>query len=566
MNATARSESGLIDRFPVNGEKGYSAFWRRDRSPIEVVELAKLLAGLRKVGSFIGNNLGTIVWAGMDYTDGIALDPRPTMGVYPIPADKTDIMVGATIRKALEKKEWSERLKKFASEVSLPPPYAYKFGLYIDMCEQIYLDCLSNRNILGLYTEKARQWQYSENAKQFIQPPTFTHLLHLWWRIAADRTDEKYKTEYVDRSGGDVSGKTNLTQFYGKPMAILNSIVEKLIHECPAIEGVTERLDHRLKLYLSIWPALLGFVKFWPGDRLDPFLIPDTFREEVDGEDEDNKALKAVMTSYARQIESAIRGKKSFTEDVMANVKNIDDVVEIERNDLVMGAANKIDRELFQKLKLIIKAASQRRTVYNRGLTSGKIDRRRLYRAPTSGTAFHLKKNEFELLNDIIIVVDASGSMADPEKWEQTETIVQTLFSAVKCFNPSSRMYAYNEVKNKCRLTEIFVRGGFFSVLPHGKTASGEAIIATALSMKVRHKKPFLIHITDGASNWGCGVKDAIDFCRRKKINLLTLGIGCSPAGKQALKKEYASLVQFIDKIDELPNVFGTLIRSINWQ
>ena len=71
-------------------------------------------------------------------------------------------------------------------------------------------------------------------------------------------------------------------------------------------------------------------------------------------------------------------------------------------------------------------------------------------------------------------------------------------------------------------------------------------------NLKGRNKKPFLIHITDGASNWGCGVGDAIAYCRKEKINLLTLGIGCSPANKQTLKKEYGNLVQFIDRIDEL--------------
>lgn len=567
MNAEARSEFRVVDRFPVAGEQGYSAFWRRDKSPIEVIELAKLLGSLRKIGSFVGSNLGTIVWAGMDHKNGIALDPTPVVGVYPVPPDRTDIMVGITVRKAFETREWSERLKKIGAEKASPlPPYRYKLKLFLDMCEQVYLDCLSNCTVLGVYTEKARLWEYTNKAQGFLTPPTFTHLLHLWWRIAADRGGEKYTEPFRDTTAGNVRGVGNLAKLYGEPMALLNSMVGRLIHECPEIPRVTERCEYRLNLYLSVWSDLLNYVKFWPGDRSDPFLIQDPELREVELEDEEKKALQETIYSFARQIESTFRRKVNYSEEVRGNVKNIDDVVQIEKNDLVMDATNRVDKVLLQKLKLIIKAASQRRTVYNRGLTSGKIDRRRLYRAPTSGTAFHAKKNEFELLNDIVIVVDASGSMADPEKWEQTETIVQTLFSAIKSFNPNSKMFAYNEVNNKCRLTEIFVRGGFFSVLPHGKTASGEAIIATALNLKVRNKKPFLIHITDGASNWGCGVGDAIAFCRRRRINLLTLGIGCSPAGKQSLKKEYDNLVQFIDKIDELPDVFRSLIRCINWQ
>ena len=567
MNAEASSQSGVVDRFLVKGERGYSAFWRRDKSPIEVIELAKLLGSLRKVGTFIGSNLGTIVWEGMEHKNGISVDPTPVVGVYPVPADRTDLMVGITIRKAFETREWSERLKSIAIDKATPlPPYRYKLKLFLDMCEKVYVDLLSNRSFLGVYTEKARLWEYVNKAQGFLTPPTFTHTLHLWWRIASDRSGQKYKEPFRDITAGTVRGVGNLAKLYGKPIEILNSMVGPLMDECPAIARVTDRCDFRMELYLSAWFELLEYVKFWPGDRSDPFLIQDPEFREVELEDDEKLALQETIYSFARQIESTFRRKVSFSEEVRGNVKNIDDVVQIEKNDLVMDAPNRVDQALLQKLKLVIKSASQRKTIYNRGLTSGKIDRRRLYRAPTSGLAFHAKKNEFELLNDIVIVVDASGSMADPEKWEQTETIVQTLFTAVKSFNRTSKMFAYNEVNNKCRLTEIFVQGGFFSVLPHGKTASGEAIIATALNMKFRHKKPFLIHITDGASNWGCGVKDAIDFCRKKRINLLTLGIGCSPAGKQSLQKEYGNLVQFIDKIDELPNLFGNLIRCINWQ
>ncbi|MBF0523852.1 MAG: VWA domain-containing protein [Deltaproteobacteria bacterium] len=562
MTTEARPENGMIDRFCITGEEGYSAFWRRDKSPVEVMELAKLLGSLRKIATFIGPNLGSIVWAGMDHKNGIALDPTPVVGTYPVPADKTDIMVGITVRRALETREWSERLKKIGAEKTSPlPPYRYKLKLYLDMCELVYLDCLSNRSIWGIYTEKARLREYRDKSQGFLVPPTFTHLLHLWWRIAADRGGEKYKEPFRDITAGNVRGVGNLARLYGKPMALLNSMVGPLIHECPEISRVIERSEYRMNLYLSTWTELLEFVKFWPGDRSDPFLIQDPDFREVELEDEEKKALKETIYSFARQIESTFKRKVSYSDEVRGNVKNIDDVVQIERNDIVMHASNRIDKQLFHKLLLIIKSAAQRKTVYNRGLTSGKIDRRRLYRAPTSGTVFHIKKNEFELLNDIVMVVDASGSMSDPAKWEQTETIVQTLFSAVKTFNPNSRMFAYNEVKNKCRLTEIFVGGGFFSVLPHGKTASGEAIIATALSMRAGNKKPFLIHITDGASNWGCGVNDAIAFCRKRRINLLTLGIGCSPSGRQALKKEYGNLVQFLDKIDDLPDLFQSLLR-----
>jgi hypothetical protein len=567
-NAAAVAESGngngVIDLFRIAGEKGHSAFWRRDKSPVEIMELAKLLRGLRKISSFVGQNLGTVVWAGMDYRDGIALDPGPIIGTYPIPADRTDIMVGITVRKAFETREWSERLKRIGNAKASPlPPYKYKLKLYLDMCEQVYLDCLSNRNVLGVYTERARLWEYTNKSQGFLMPPTFTHLLHLWWRIAADRGGQKYKEPFRDITAGTVAGVGNLVKLYGKPMDLLNSMTGALIHELPMVASVAKRAEERLDLYLSTWPHLLEIVKFWPGDRNDPFLIQDPAFREVELEDEEKKALQETIVSFARQIESVVRGKKtSYSEDVRANVQNINDVVQIERNDIVMPCRNKVDKRLLHQLQMIVKAAAQRIVIYNRGLTSGKIDRRRLYRAHTTGEIFHLKKSEFELRNDMIILVDASGSMSDPERWDRTETILQTLFSALRAYNPNAKLFAYNEVKNKCRLTELCISGHYFTVLPHGKTASGEAIIASAVNLKGRNKKPFIIHVTDGASNWGCGVSDAIRFCRNRKISLLTLGIGCSPASKSSLKKEYGNLVRFVEKIDELPDLFAALLRS----
>ena len=562
-----RDIKGYIDRFRISEGTGHSAFWRRDTSYNQSIELAKLLVGIRKIAAFIGKNLGTIVWSGMDYKTGISLDPSMVLGTYPVPASKTDVMVGVTIREALQRTHWSERLKDIASSMcDLSPPYALKFNLFISMCEKVYIDCISNRNILGLYTEAARQWELTEKAGQFLQPPTVIQLLCIWWKMAADRGGEGYKKAYIDRTVGSIAGKIDLTDIYGPPIALLNSIVPKLINDCQRILGVTERGDFRLKLYLSIWPEFLEFIKFWPTDRSDPFLIPDSFRKDMEKEDKEKDALKATIISFAEEVEAAIQKKNpDLTADVRANVTNVDDVVEIVGNDIVMRAPDRIDKPLLNQLRLTLKSATQRRTIYNRGLTAGKIDRRKLFRAQTTGEAFLLKKNTFELPNDVVLIVDATGSMADPNKWNQAQTIMQTLFSAIRQYNRNARMFAYNEVKDKCRLTEIYTSGTFFTVLPHGRTASGEAIIATALKLKHRNKKPFIIHITDGASNWGCGVKDAIAFCGKKRINLLTIGIGCSPSAKTSLREEYGTLAQFVDQVDALPQLLRTLINKSKW-
>ncbi|GAB6907659.1 hypothetical protein JCM12296A_34960 [Desulfosarcina cetonica] len=563
MNINASIRRQPIDRFEVLGNEGYSAFWRKNTSPVETLEMARLLTGLRKVATFIGRNLGSIVWTGMEHKNGIALDPSLVMGTYPVPTGKTDIMVGITVRKAFERTEWSDRIKEhIQSKIDMSPPYRYKFNLFFDMCERVYLDCLSNISPMGLYTEAARLWEISEKAKDFIQPPTVIELLHIWWEIAADRGGSRYRNPYVDKTMVMLGGKVDLTEFYAKPLALLNSIVARLIQDCPRILGVTERCSYRLRLYESIWPELLEYIKFWPADRRDPFLVQKKMQDEETESEEEKKKKKAAILSIAEKVECHVTEKNpDYTAEVRANVSNMEDVVEIMGNDIVMDAPDKIDAQLLIKLKQIVKANSQRRTTYNRGMASGKIDRRRLYRAQTTGKAFVVKKNRFELLREMMIVVDATGSMADPNKWDQALTISQTLFSAILSFNKNARLFTYNEVKDKCRLTEIFGGNRFYTVLPHGRTASGEVLIAAALKLNRKNKKPYIIHITDGASNWGCGVKDALRFCEKKKIRLLTIGIACNPSAKQSLRDEYGRLVQFVDHLDDLPHLFGTLLR-----
>lgn len=554
-----------VERFVVPGADGYSEFWRRDRSPIEVLELARLLRALRKISSFVGRNVGEIVWSGMDVDNAIALDPTPIMGSYPVPAAKTDLMVGLLVQEAFRKTEWSERIREIGkAKLQLAPHYEYKFDLFFNICENVYVDCLANRSVFGNYAEVARKWRIAKNARELISPPTVSEPLHIWWKMAADRDENAYKTGYRDRSVGGLVERGSLEEFYKKPIDLLNTIVPALRHECGDIRGLAERGDFRLNLYLSIWREFLELVKFWPGDRGDKFLVPEELNEDLAIEEAERKAVKAVIVSCGHLIERAIPSKKrDFTEQVKDVVTEAERVVRIEGNDILMLAQDKIDDSLLYKLKRVVRAAAQRRSSFNRGLKSGKIDRRRLYQASTTGTVFQEKRDAFELRSDVVLLVDATGSMADPNKWDRAEVGYQTLFSAVQAYNKNARIFAYNEFKNNCRISELYRNGKLFTVLPHGKTASGEAIVAAAISTRNKNKnrKRLLIHLTDGASNWGCGVNEAITYCKANGVGLMTLGIGCSASAKRSLKDEYGKLVQFLDKMEDLPQSLGTLLN-----
>jgi hypothetical protein len=353
----------------------------------------------------VGRNIGDIVWTGMDIKNGVSLDPTFFMGKYPLPAFKTDIAIGMSVHMGYQITEWSDRFRaNILRELDLPPIYEFKFNLFFDMAEKIYADLLSNRKLLGLYTEKHRKWELKEKYKQFIQPPTVEELLHIWWKMAADRGRDQYKEEYTDTSVGGLTERTSLSKFYKKPLELLNSIVGPLKYECPELPDVSKRGAFRLALYKSIWNELLSYIRFWPGNRADPFLLYDKYEDEIAKEEEGKEAVKATIISYAEEIERTLhKGLKDYTQEIKSIVSNMDEVVNIEGNDIAMPAEYKVDKKFLNNLRVMLQSIAHRDTIHNRGLKTGKVDGRKLYRAPTTGTVFMLKKNNFALNQDIKI-------------------------------------------------------------------------------------------------------------------------------------------------------------------
>lgn len=555
----------VIERFEIPGAEGYSEFWRRDKSPVEPLELAKLLRALRKVTAFVGRNTGEVVWSGMAEDDStIAIDPAPVLGCYPVPAALTDLMVGQTVQQAYLRTEWSARVRELATARLAPPPqYEYKFRLFLDLCENVYADTLANRNVLGHYAEIARRWRVENNARRLLSPPTLSELLHLWWVFATDRDGERHRSRWLDPWLEGLLDRAAFDKFYQPALDLLAPLVPALREECPAIPGIAERVEFRVERYLAAWEALLPRVRFWIGDSGDRFMVPAECDEDIAAEDAERKAVKATIVSYAKLIERALPKKnRDLTGQVLDNVMNAEGVVRVEGSDILMPAPDRIDAVLRRKLERVVRHAAQRTNAYNRGLTAGKIHSRRLYRAHTTGTVFQEKKSEYDLRNDVVLLVDATGSMADPARWNRAETSFQTLFMAIHAYAKNVRLFAYNEARGACRISELYRGGTMHTVLPQGKTASGEAIIATALSTKnTSHRRRIILHLTDGASNWGCGVAEAIAFCRRRNIGLLTLGMGCSASAKQSLRDEYGKLVQFVDDPGELPQLLASLLN-----
>ncbi len=558
----------VINRFYIRGGEGISEFWRRNKSPVESRELANLLLAIRKIVRFIGPNVGSIIWSGMKSSNeasDINLNPSLVVGSYPVPGGKTDYAIGVVIKEAYKQIEWSERAINLVGRklTKMSSDHTYRLKKFLEMAEQIYLDLVANRSVLGLYAEKYRQVKFKEARKNFVQPPTVDELLHIWWLMAADWNGCKYKEEFTNAMYGFYG--YNLDNYYKEPLRLLNSIVGELMEECPKIQSIVDRCEYRASLYLEIWDEFLKATKFWITDIGDSTYMPKALDvgDIIDGEL--GEALKPILAVIAKEIEALLQQNRDLTEEVRLIANDDSELVPIEIGDIVLPLQEPMDRDLVQKLRLALQSHSKKRNIISRGMKSGKIDSRRLYRAPMTGEIFCYKKSKYEMENDLILLVDASGSMGGP-KWKTMQKIFSALFNVVRSFNKNARVFAYNESRSICYLTELTSKKeGIYTVLPQGKTASGEAIIATALMLKRRMRTPFIIHLTDGASNWGSQVKFATDFCKKKKINLMTLGFECEKDNKIALRKEYGEQVEFVDTLQELPRKLVKLLSHTTY-
>ncbi|MDA8233347.1 MAG: VWA domain-containing protein [Clostridia bacterium] len=559
----------IIKKFSVAGGEGISEYWRTNKSPIETKELANLLYSIRKITSYIGPHVGNVIWNGMRSTaeaTDIAINPQLVMGRYPIPGNKTDIVIGTVISEALKKAEWSQRVidQTFIKYAKVQVEANYRLKMFLDIAEQIYVDIVSNRSILGLYTEKVRQTKFNETKKYFVQPPSFGELINIWWLMAGDRSGCKYQEDFTHEVY-NVRGY-NLEYYYLRPLRLLNSIIKELIEECPKIRSVVDRCNYRVTLYVRVWKELIDMTRFWMVDAYDPILMPKAIDINELVSKESGDALKAIQATLAREVEASLtQNVFDLTDDIRIICGEDADIVPIKVTDYVIPLIEPLDRELMYRLYVALKSHAKKRNIFTRGLKNGKLDSRRLFRAPINGNIFHYKKQKLEMNSHVVLLVDATGSMGGP-KWKQVQRIYNALYEAVNSFNKTTRVFAYSEVRGECIITELTpLHRVLNTVKPQGKTASGEAIIATALMLKKSVKRPFIIHLTDGASNWGADVKHAINFCKEKKINLMSLGFRCSPSNKTALKKEYEKQVVFIDSIKELPKEFAKLLANTNY-
>jgi len=559
MENSRSAHGAAIESFYIPGEEGISEYWRRNKSTVVALELAYLLASLRKLTGYLGMNVGSIIWEGMkapEETSAIILDPGIVRGKYPIPASKTDYAVGVAVREAYRRIEWGEKAESLAWENlgKADDVQHYRFLKFFSMAELIYLDTLANRSVLGLYAEVARRNDFAKARLGFIPSPSLEELLHYWWLAAADREDSRPLAEYYTANRGK-EAVAEQAALYDDCLCLLGSAIRQKMAACITRAGVLERCQSRSDLYVELWYKLRDAVAPWPVDArtLAPLREDDECACDEHPRIPD-ATLRAIEAALAQNIDLTYEVRKACEEDQAT--------VTVRTSDIIMPMEEKLDKQLFFHLKASLRQRSRRRNITSRGLKSGSIDPRRLYRAPMNGEVFMYRKPVFAMDHEVALLIDASSSMFGP-KWKTSQRVFYALYEALMELNKRTRVFAYNEACDVCYLTELSCNDRLYTVVPRGKTASGEAIIAAAMMMLKKRSslaKPLLVHITDGASNWGSDVSYAIAYCKRQKIGLITLGLGCGKAARTDLEKEFGAQVIFVDDIKSLPRKFSELV------
>ena len=555
VDATGRIESlctgegsELHEEIAIAGN-GLSAFWRMNTSPVASTELANLLRALRKAAGYLGPNVGHIEWAGMSRGDtgAIILDPSLVAGRYPVPSEKVDYVLGLLVHEAVSRIEWTDlvwkNLEPYLGEMRIL--HKIMFQKIVEKGEQIYCDMVLDRCLLGLYAARARRAAMKKARSRLPrQKVTVDELVHLWWEITWD------------------NGTSEGLEAYKGALEPLHLLSRRLREMSTSSARLDRRCEQRSSLYIDAWENAKAAVV--PLDVANKILVwhPESGRAGCSRRPRESTRCTGteLPSSVARKVEAELARTSTDLTPIIRSIVGYEnrDVVPMSRWDFNISARPVVDTKQVGRLRAIFRSYAERSKLVSRGLSSGKIDRKRLYRAPISGRCF-MEAHHIPNMNwNICLLVDASGSMRGP-KWRLVENTVATIHKAFLGFENSFRAWAYFEANGISMMANLVRGKHLLSIPPSGQTTSGQAIIAAAYFMPQDGRRRLLVHVTDGESNFGCSVQYGLDFCTEKGIHLVTLGCGYSD--RTAMVRQYGRAIQFLNSFSQLPSALEKLLK-----
>ncbi len=542
--------SGVTTRSGGGEGRGYSEYWRINKSALEPLELANALRALRKIVGYVGANVKSVEWCGMSEPEPgkLYVPPEVALGRYPIPPGRMDILVGLAASEALHCKYGSDWIWVKMADVRerLPLRHTGYLQRLVETGEDIYVDRIISGSILGDYVHKARVWRHSQSQMMAHPsiPPTAENLFHIWGRYVID--NQQYEDIHTD---------------YLEPLGLLLSRTDEIINGGGGV-SISDKISYRSKVYSELWKAIQKFFIKWDMEKIVRrvrALPTETWEYHSMGapgggessplspriSEEVQEILASSGEDITALIRLAVKGEKI-------------DVIPTNFRNATQSCVVVPDPHMVWKLRQVFHAQWERAMRVNRGLSSGRLDGRRLYRIPITKKVFLLKEPVLENAWSITILVDASGSMGGG-KQRLAEHVCVTLAKALQGYKSRLEVFGYNEHFGVCLVYQMFRHNRLFTVPVMGRTPAGEAIIAAALKMPAG-KRRLLIHITDGESNCGVGVAEAKAFCAEKNIDLITLGCGYERVSQ--MREQYGESLQMVRLVNQLPQVIHELLRK----
>lgn len=567
---------------PVNSEKAYSRYWRKNYSHLEATELTTVLAAMRKVAAHIGRNVKPVYWRGMSAspTDSIVLNPDAVQGTYPVPFQKIDVLVGEVVREAFSCIEWTDWVTdQVVRKTSFPLEWMKDYlSSFISVAEDLYIDERVGPTVWRLYLSRYWKSIAGKLERDPSLPPSASSLACVWRERLFLQTLPPHLHHYYD----DLVNI--LTQY------------SDAIRQVKNLSTITERRTRRVEIYLDIWGRISSIIMEW---ETPPFYpegvniydegnpnkaeIPELKEKKEDNSDGDSDDAKekeeespGLEEELAAEISSRLdEGTSDLTEHLSVI---LNDPQTQQMNTIFSRAVARCNvsadqsqvrrlKRIFQKQQAFIRRSKKRGIIRN--VDMGKIDARRLYRVPLSdGKIF--KRRDISGTDyswNINIVADASASMAGKKAtdrpWQAAEKTFVSLTEAAKGFSNHLEVFGYQEQTRQCNLLRLYQEGELYTIEPSGRTPTGQAIMAAAMLMKKDDRRKMIIHITDGAANCGINVLEAIEYCQKNKIELITIGCGCNLQTKQFLLERYPhGTVYLMDDIRNLSAGLENLFRD----
>jgi len=531
--------------------KAYSKYWRKNRSQQEAIELALSLRALRKVAGHFGGNANPVFWKGMAEVnnESLVFDVEAIKGKYPIPHQQFDILVGKVVREELSVVEQSgpviESVLQTAPEApEFARPYLENL---IEAAEDIYIHERVRPEVWSLYMSRFWRAELFHEQKNQDEPLNAESLANAW------------RNEAIL---GEASGP--LHHYYGDLLDLLNHSANA-VRKLAAETSPETRRQKRIDLYVRMWADAAEIISSWQEYLLGPGVISlfDKVESEVEasgvksGEEQTEETDKLTEKQETETLEPDLADEVSslLAEDGTGQPQTVA-VSEPSPHSLgtvfmqsQIKSGVKADPLIVRRLRRIFREqkALMNRTkkkAVRKALPAGKLDARRLFRVPLDEKVFQNRQvPRPDRLWQICIVTDASASMAGRGQshppWEVAEKTFVSLAEAAKGFKNHLDIYAYNEEKQICKLTQLYRNHEIYTLTPAGRTPSGKAILAAAMRLDRKYKKSMIIHITDGASNCGLPLPEAVQYCLDNHIEIFNIGCGCTRQTKQFLREYF---------------------------